>query len=178
MNTVGERSCYDESKRCAETYVYEYQRRTPELANNYKICRIFNTYGPRMDIGDGRIITNILCQIQKNRPILIYGDGNQTRSFCYIDDMVDGLVRLMASDEKGPINLGNPATECSINDLVVEFEKILGTKFIKTHTERTENDPKIRRPDIRMAKRLLGFRPKVGLENGIQKTLDFFAAKK
>jgi UDP-glucuronate decarboxylase len=174
VNTVGERSCYDESKRCAETYVYEYRRL---YGLDAKICRIFNTYGPHMDIDDGRIITNIIKQIIRSKPVVIYGDGKQTRSFCYIDDMVDGLVALMASQETSPINLGNPATEYSINDLIRIFEKILATKIITVHVEKTENDPMVRRPDIRVAQRLLGFRPKIGLEQGLQKTFDYFASQ-
>jgi len=173
VNTVGERSCYDESKRCAETYVYEYRLK---YGYDFKICRIFNTYGPYMDIDDGRVVTNIIKQIIHNRPVLIHGDGRQTRSFCYIDDMLDGLLSLMASNEVGPINLGNPDTECSINELVKIFETIIGTKLIVTRIGKMEDDPVLRRPDIRNARRLLGFSPKIGLEEGLQKTLSHFIA--
>ena len=173
VNTVGERSCYDESKRCAETYVYEYRIK---YGGDFKICRIFNTYGPYMDIDDGRVVTNIIKQIIHNRPILIHGDGRQTRSFCYIDDMLDGILSLMASKEVGPINLGNPDTECSINELVKIFETIIGTKLIVTRIGKMEDDPVLRRPDIRNARRLLGFSPKVGLEEGLQKTFSHFIA--
>ena len=175
VNTVGERSCYDESKRCAETYVYEYRRK---YGGDFKICRIFNTYGPHMDIGDGRVVTNIIKQAIHGRPIVIYGDGEQTRSFCYIDDMLDGLIALMASGEVGPINLGNPDTECSINQLITVFESIFGCKLIVTHKEKMENDPVVRRPDIRMARSLLGFHPKVGLEEGMHKTFLHFSCQK
>lgn len=175
VNTVGERSCYDESKRCAETYVYEYRRK---YGGDFKICRIFNTYGPHMDIDDGRVITNIIKQAIHGRPIIIYGDGTQTRSFCYIDDMLDGLVALMDSREvAGPINLGNPDTECSINQLVTIFESMFGCKLIVTYKEKMENDPVVRRPDISMARSLLGFRPKVGLEEGMHKTLLHFSCQ-
>ena len=172
VNTVGERSCYDESKRCAETYVYEYRRK---YDGDFKICRIFNTYGPYMDINDGRVITNIIKQIMHNRPVTIYGDGNQTRSFCYIDDMLEGLIRLMCSSEYGPINLGNPTTECSMNELVRIFETTIGFKIPTVHVEKTENDPMLRRPDISMAEKLLGFHPRISLEDGIHKTIYHFA---
>lgn len=172
VNTVGERSCYDESKRCAETYVYEYRRK---YCGDFKICRIFNTYGPHMDIDDGRVVTNIIKQSITNRPVLICGDGKQTRSFCYIDDMLDGLTALMASREAGPINLGNPTTECSINRLVKLFETIVGGKLILTRVPKMENDPLVRKPDITKAEIMLGFSPKIGLEEGMQKTFDHFA---
>ena len=175
VNTVGSRSCYDESKRCAETYVYEYRRKYCNAGNHFKICRIFNTYGPHMDIDDGRVVTNIIKRIIENKPITIYGDGTQTRSFCYIDDMVDGLLSLMASDEAGPINLGNPDTECSMNELVGIFETVIGFKHIKIYEDRTENDPMLRKPDIGEARRLLGFCPKIGLEEGLHKTIVHFA---
>lgn len=174
VNTVGDRSCYDESKRCAETYVYEYRRK---YCGDFKICRIFNTYGPHMDIDDGRVVTNIIKQAIQNRPVLICGDGKQTRSFCYIDDLLDGLTALMASREAGPINLGNPNTECSINQLVKMFETIVGGKLILTRVPKMENDPLIRKPDITKAEILLGFSPKIGLEEGLQKTFDYFTKK-
>jgi len=171
VNTIGERSCYDESKRCAETYVYEYRRK---YSLDCKIVRIFNTYGPYMDIDDGRVITNIINQVIHNRPVIIHGDGSQTRSFCYVDDMVDGLLAMMASSEFGPINLGNPDTECSILSLVRMFERIFGFRVITTNWAKMENDPKVRRPDISAAKSLLGFHPKIGLEDGLHKTLRYF----
>jgi UDP-glucuronate decarboxylase len=181
VNTVGERSCYDESKRCAETYVYEYRRK--EITKNadangakgdFKICRIFNTYGPYMDINDGRVITNIIDQVIHNKPITIYGDGKQTRSFCYIDDLLDGLLALMDSREVGPINLGNPDTECTMNDLVNVFERMFGNKFVVVNFPKMENDPLVRKPDISAAKQLLGFSPKVGLDEGLYKTFKYF----
>ena len=171
VNTVGERSCYDESKRCAETYVYEYRKK---CKGDFKICRIFNTYGPHMDIDDGRVITNIIKHTINNRPVFICGDGKQTRSFCYIDDLLDGLVALMASREVGPINLGNPDTEYSINKLVSIFETVIGGKLVVTRVPKMENDPLIRKPDIAKAQILLGFSPKIGLEEGLQKTFAHF----
>ena len=178
VNCVGERSCYDESKRCAETYVYEYRRKYCNLGGDFKICRIFNTYGPHMDINDGRVVTNIIKQAIHNRPILICGDGKQTRSFCYIDDLLDGLIALMATSREvsGPINLGNPKTECSINQLVGIFENIVGGKLVVTRVPKMENDPLIRKPDITKAEILLGFSPKISLEEGLQKTFDYFVS--
>lgn len=176
VNTVGERSCYDESKRCAETYVYEYRRKaiSKKARGDFKICRIFNTYGPHMDIDDGRVITNIIKRVIHNQPVIIQGDGSQTRSFCYIDDMVDGLLSLMSSEESGPINLGNPDTECSMNELVKIFECVVGFNIIKTHVDKTENDPMVRRPDISVAISRLKWAPKIGLEDGLHKTLMHF----
>jgi UDP-glucuronate decarboxylase len=176
VNTVGSRSCYDESKRCAETYVYEYRRKYFDgVKGDFKICRIFNTYGPYMDIDDGRVITNIIKRIIENKSIIIYGDGSQTRSFCYIDDMIDGILSLMDSNISGPINLGNPDTECTMNELVSIFETVIGFKYIKTHEPRTENDPMLRKPDIQIARKLLGFNPTIGLEEGLHKTILHFA---
>jgi len=175
VNTVGERSCYDESKRCAETYVYEYRRKYSVInGGDYKICRIFNTYGPHMDIDDGRVITNIIKNAMNGLPITICGDGEQTRSFCYIDDMLDGLLALMESREAGPINLGNPDTECSMNELVKIFEIILNRKLDVVNVPKMENDPLIRKPDIQNAFRLLGFQPKIGLEEGLKRTIAHF----
>jgi nucleoside-diphosphate-sugar epimerase len=173
VNTVGERSCYDESKRCAETYVYEYRRK---YGGDFKICRIFNTYGPHMDIDDGRVVTNIIKQAMCNRPVLICGDGKQTRSFCYIDDLLDGILSLMDSPEVGPINLGNPNTECSMNKLVSIFEGLFGGKLIISRVPKMENDPLTRRPDISVAKKRIGFSPKIGLEEGLQKTIAHFSS--
>jgi len=175
VNTVGERSCYDESKRCAETYVYEYRRK---YSGDYKICRIFNTYGPHMDIDDGRVITNIIKNVMSGLPITICGDGEQTRSFCYIDDMLDGLLALMESREAGPINLGNPDTECSMNQLVNTFETILNRKLDVVNIPKMENDPLIRKPDIQNAFRLLAFQPKIGLEEGLRRTIAHFSDDK
>jgi nucleoside-diphosphate-sugar epimerase len=176
VNTVGERSCYDESKRCAETYVYEYRRKygNGNKAANFKICRIFNTYGPHMDLHDGRIVTNIIKAMIYNEPVTIYGDGKQTRSLCYIDDLLDGIMALMASEETGPINLGNPYTETCLTDLVKIFETLAGITIQTTYVERMENDPVQRKPDIGLAQTRLGFEPKVELEDGLHRTLLHF----
>lgn len=175
VNTVGERSCYDEGKRVAESLIYEYRR----LFNlDAKIVRIFNTYGPFMDIDDGRVITNFIKQIRENNSVIIYGDGLQTRSFCYIDDMVDGLYKLMNSSELGPINIGNPYCEFTLNELVKLFEFISGKKLDVLYIDSTENDPKQRKPVIEKAKKLLGWEPKVGLEDGLKNTIHYFESKK
>ena len=173
VNTVGERSCYDEGKRVAESLIYEYRR----LYNvDAKIVRIFNTYGPFMDIDDGRVITNFIKQIQKNEPVVIYGDGSQTRSFCYIDDMIDGLYKLMNSSQLGPINIGNPYCEFTLNKLINVFENILERKIEVTYIDATENDPKQRKPIIEKAKNLLGWDPKVTLEDGLKNTISYFSS--
>jgi UDP-glucuronate decarboxylase len=168
---MGERSCYDEGKRIGETLIYEYRKKH---GLDLKVVRIFNTYGPYMDIDDGRVITNFIKQILNKEPLNIYGNGNQTRSFCYVDDMIDGLMRMMNSNEAGPINIGNPHCEFTLNELVKVFEKITNRKLPVTYLSSTENDPKQRRPVILKAQILLGFEPKIELVAGIQKTLDYF----
>jgi UDP-glucuronate decarboxylase len=173
VNTVGERSCYDEGKRVAETFIYEYRRL---YGIDAKIVRIFNTYGPFMDIDDGRVITNFIKQIKSGQPLLIHGDGSQTRSFCYVDDMIDGLCKMMASDQKGPINIGNPFCEFTLNDLVSKFEACYGKKLEVAYIDSTENDPKQRKPDISKASELLNWSPSISLEDGIQKTIDYFTS--
>ena len=165
VNTVGERSCYDESKRCAETLIYEY---TKKYNLDTKIVRLFNTYGPYMDENDGRVITNFIYKIKNNQKIEIYGDGEQTRSFCYVDDLIDGLVRMMASSEKGPINLGNPNCEFTLNELVSIFEKIFSKKLEVNYLEKTENDPKCRKPVITKAIEKLDWYPKISIEEGLK----------
>jgi UDP-glucuronate decarboxylase len=174
VNTLGERSCYDEGKRVAETLIYEYRR----LFNiDAKIVRVFNTYGPFMNIDDGRVITNFIKQIQKNEPLVIYGDGMQTRSFCYIDDMIDGFYKLMNSPQLGVINMGNPYCEFTLNELVTVFENILHKKIEVKYIDPTENDPKQRKPIIEKAKNLLGWEPKISLNEGLIKTIDYFSSK-
>ena len=192
VNTVGERSCYDEGKRVAETLVYEYQKRFPDL--DLKVARLFNTYGPRMDLDDGRVITNFIRQIKRGEAITIYGDGTQTRSFCYVDDMVRALVVFMGAAETsvgdvGPVNIGNPGCEFTMNQLVEVFRKVLGRRgagedgddrsndgaaFEVTYLPRTQDDPMCRRPVITKAQELFGFRCDVGLEEGIQRVWDYF----
>lgn len=171
VNSVGERSCYDEGKRVSETLVYEYRKKKGIDA---KIVRIFNTYGPYMDINDGRVITNFIKQYRKNEHFKIYGSGNQTRSFCYVDDLITGLVSMMESGEHGPINLGNPYCKFTLNQLVDVFGKITGKQPDVIYMESTENDPKQREPVIELAKTKLGFDPKIDLEEGLNRTLDYF----
>lgn len=186
VNTVGERSCYDEGKRVAETLIYEYQKKFPDL--ELKVARLFNTYGPRMDLGDGRVITNFIRQIKCGEPITIYGDGTQTRSFCYIDDMMRGLVAFMAAAgtsicDVGPVNMGNPGCEFTMNELVGVFRKALRRKgdesegvdsaFTVKYLPRTQDDPMCRRPVITKAEELFGFSCNVGLEEGIQRVWDY-----
>lgn len=184
VNVVGERSCYDEGKRVAETLIYEYQKRFPEL--DLKVARLFNTYGPRMDLNDGRVITNFIRQIKRGEPIEIYGDGEQTRSFCYIDDMLRGLVAFMATSSTdvlsvGPVNIGNPDCEFTMNELVKVFQRALrrggdggSSVFDVKYLPRTQDDPMSRRPVITKAKELFGFGCRVELEEGIQHTWDHF----
>ena len=185
VNTVGERSCYDEGKRVAETLVYEYQKRFPDL--DLKVARLFNTYGPRMDIDDGRVITNFIRQIKRGEPITIYGDGTQTRSFCYVDDTVRALVAFMGAAETsvgdvGPVNIGNPDCEFTMNELVEVFRRVLrrpegdgdALAFAVKYLPRTQDDPMCRRPVITKAQELFGFSCAVGLEEGIRCVWDYF----
>jgi UDP-glucuronate decarboxylase len=171
VNTMGERSCYDEGKRISETLIYEYRTK---FNLNLKVVRLFNTYGPYMDINDGRVITNFIKQIMNKDFLYIYGTGNQTRSFCYIDDMIYGLISMMKSEQLGPINLGNPYCEITLNNLVQVFEKIVGNKLDVKHIKPTENDPKQRKPDISKAKQTLDWTPKVTLEDGLKETITYF----
>ncbi len=171
VNPVGPRSCYDEGKRCAETLFFDYYR---QHRLEIKVARIFNTYGPRMHLDDGRVVSNFVVQALKNEPITIYGDGSQTRSFCYVDDLINGFVRFMDSSEElvGPINLGNP-TEFTIKELAEIVIEMTGSrsdvKFIPLPTD----DPKQRKPDISRAKRL-GWSPKVSLREGLRHTISYF----
>lgn len=174
VNTVGERSCYDEGKRVAETLLYEYRK---QFGINAKIVRLFNTYGPYMDLNDGRVITNFINQIVKNENLKIYGDGSQTRSFCYVDDMINGLISMMESEEIGPINLGNPNCEFTLNELVKLFGKIIGRELHVDYLDSTENDPKQRKPVITKASEKLGFSPEIDLETGIKRTIEYFTNK-
>ena len=171
VNTVGERSCYDEGKRVAESLIYEYRKR---YNLDLKIVRLFNTYGPHMSINDGRVITNFIYRIINNKPIQIYGTGEQTRSFCYVDDLIDGLFLMMDSCEIGPINLGNPNCEFTLNELVSIFEEIIERSLDVEYLRATGDDPKQRKPDITKAVNLLSFDPKVTLKDGLRKTIDSF----
>jgi dTDP-glucose 4,6-dehydratase len=170
VNPVGPRSCYDESKRYAEALTMAYHRVHGIRTN---IARIFNTYGPRMQLKDGRVVPAFLDQVLRGVAITIFGDGSQTRSFCYIRDMVDGLRRLMESEERFPVNLGNPH-ELTILEFAEEIRILLGSDIPHVFHPLPEDDPKRRRPDITKAKRVLGWEPKVGLHEGLKETVDYF----
>ena len=174
VNTMGERSCYDEGKRIAETLIYEYRKR---YNLDTKVVRVFNTYGPFMDINDGRVITNFIQQILRDEPLLIYGDGTQGRSFCYVTDMINGLISMMKSSEHGPINLGNPDCEFTLNELVTIFEELLGKKLEVEYLKPTENDPKQRKPLIDQAFKKLNWKPYVALKYGLIDTIEHFGVE-
>lgn len=170
VNPIGPRSCYDEAKRYAEALCMAYKR---EHGTNIGIVRIFNTYGPRLDRNDGRVVSNFICQALTGEPITIYGDGTQTRSFCYVDDEVEGILRLLDSDEIGPINIGNPGefTMRELADLVLE---LTGSKSRVTFRPLPEDDPTQRCPDISKARDLLGWSPKIDLRQGLERTIRWF----
>lgn len=171
VNCIGERSCYDEGKRVAESLCVNYHR---EHKVDIRIARIFNTYGPRMHPDDGRVVSNFIMQAINNKPITIYGDGSHTRSFCYVDDMIDGLMKLMSQqNEIGPINIGNP-DEISMNDLASIIIKLTNSSSTITNLELPADDPKQRQPDITKAKQVLGWQPTTKLEEGLKKTIDYF----
>jgi UDP-glucuronate decarboxylase len=173
VNPIGPRSCYDEGKRCAETLFFDYYR---QHNLRIKVARIFNTYGPRMHPNDGRVVSNFIVQALQNADITIYGEGDQTRSFCYIDDLVDGLIRLMESTEDdviGPINLGNPG-EFTIRQLAEMVVDLAGSSSKIVHRPLPSDDPKQRRPDISTAQELLGWRPTIALDDGLNKTIAYF----
>ncbi len=172
VNPIGIRSCYDEGKRCAETLFFDYHR---QHNLKIKVARIFNTYGPRMHPKDGRVVSNFVVQALRGDDITIYGDGSQTRSFCYVDDLIEGFVRLMATsnDITGPINLGNPG-EFTIKQLAETVIKMVGGKSKLIFEALPQDDPKQRQPDITLAKKLLDWEPKVNLENGLEKTIEHF----
>ncbi len=172
VNPIGIRSCYDEGKRCAETLFFDY-RRQHNLP--IKVARIFNTYGPRMLPDDGRVVSNFINQALRGDSITIYGDGSQTRSFCYVDDLVDGLLRLMESDEEitGPINLGNP-DEFSIKELAEKVVNLIDNGSNIVYEPLPQDDPTQRQPDIAQAREVLGWEPKIPLDEGLPNTIDFF----
>jgi UDP-glucuronate decarboxylase len=172
VNPIGPRACYDEGKRCAETLFFDYQR---QHGVRIKVARIFNTYGPRMHPDDGRVVSNFIVQALCGQPITLYGDGSQTRSFCYVDDLIDGLIRLMGSpdDFTGPVNLGNPA-EATILELAQKIIALTGSSSQIVFHPLPENDPKRRRPDLTLATERLGYVPHVGWEEGLGKTIDYF----
>jgi UDP-glucuronate decarboxylase len=171
VNPIGKRSCYDEGKRCAETLFFDYHR---EHKVDIRVVRIFNTYGPRMHESDGRVVSNFIVQALRGEDITIYGDGSQTRSFCYVDDLIEGWLRLMAQTETvGPMNLGNP-TEFTMLQLAELTLKLVGGKSKIVHKPLPSDDPKQRRPDITLAQKVLKWEPKVPLEEGLQRTIAYF----
>jgi len=172
VNPIGPRSCYDEGKRCAETLFFDYHRQH-QLA--IKVMRIFNTYGPRMHPNDGRVVSNFIMQALRGEPITVYGDGTQTRSFCYVDDLIDGMMRLMDSDPAitGPINIGNPG-EFTMLELAERVIALTGSRSTVEHRPLPQDDPRQRRPDIGKAKTLLGWEPAVPLPKGLARTIDDF----
>jgi len=172
VNPVGTRSCYDEGKRCAETLFFDYYR---QHKLRIKVARIFNTYGPQMHPNDGRVVSNLIIQALQNKPITIYGNGTQTRSFCYVDDLIEALIRLMNSpdDITGPINLGNP-TETSILELAQMIIELTGSSSSLEYQELPSDDPRKRCPDISQAKEKLGWEPRVPLKEGLTKTIEYF----
>jgi len=174
VNPVGIRSCYDEGKRVAETFMMEYKNK---YGLDVKIARIFNTYGPMMNKDDGRVVSNFINQCIRNEPITIYGDGEQTRSVCYIDDLLNGLIKLMNNNiTNGPINLGNPY-ELSIKDLAIEIKNITNSESTIIYHPLPSDDPMKRKPDISKAKSMLGWEPSIQLKEGIEKTVDYFMKK-
>jgi UDP-glucuronate decarboxylase len=174
VNPIGPRSCYDEGKRCAETLFFDYHR---QHGLEIKVARIFNTYGPRMHPADGRVVSNFIMQALRGEPITIYGEGQQTRSFCYVDDLVDGLMRLMASPAgfTGPVNLGNPS-EFTMRQLADKVLHMTGSKSEIVYRPLPPDDPKQRRPDISLAASALGWTPKSPLDEGLRPTIDYFAS--
>ena len=172
VNPIGPRACYDEGKRCAETLFFDYHR---QHKLRIRVARIFNTYGPRMHPNDGRVVSNFIVQALKNEPITLYGDGSQTRAFCYVDDLIEGFVRLMgaADDVTGPINLGNPV-ETTVAELAQKIIALTGSRSKLEHRPLPVDDPVQRCPDIGRAKSVLGWEPKVPLETGLKRTIAFF----
>jgi UDP-glucuronate decarboxylase len=172
VNPVGIRACYDEGKRCAETLFFDYRR---QHGVDTKVARIFNTYGPRMHPNDGRVVSNIVVQALRGQDITVFGDGSQTRSFCYVDDMIDGVVRMMASAKEvsGPINLGNPV-EITILELAETVLRIVGSRSKLVFCPLPQDDPTQRKPDIATASAVLGWEPRISLDIGLRSTVDYF----
>lgn len=172
VNPIGPRACYDEGKRCAETLFFDYHR---QHGLPIKVMRIFNTYGPRMHPGDGRVVSNFIVQALKGEPITVYGEGAQTRSFCYVDDLIEGMVRFMATDASvtGPINFGNPG-EFTILQLAETVIRLTGSASRIVHAPLPGDDPRQRRPDITRARAATGWEPKIGLEEGLERTIAYF----
>ena len=173
VNPIGPRACYDEGQRCAETLFFDYHR---QEGVKIKVARIFNTYGPRMHPNDGRVVSNFIQQALRDEPITLYGDGEQRRSFCYVDDLIDGLVRLMNTGDEvtGPINLGNPH-EITIRELAGHVQSMLGSNSGFRHLPLPEDDPMQRCPDISKARSLLGWHPSIDLQTGLGRTISYFS---
>jgi UDP-glucuronate decarboxylase len=174
VNCIGPRSCYDEGKRCAETLFFDYYR---QHKLQIKVARIFNTYGPRMHLNDGRVVSNFVVQALQGKPITVFGDGKQSRSFCYVDDLITGLIKLFnsADDVAGPVNLGNPG-EFTILELAEKIIELTGSKSEIVFKPLPEDDPQQRRPDITVAEQVLDWKPKVPLDEGLKKTVAYFDA--
>lgn len=172
VNPIGIRACYDEGKRCAESLFFDYHRHE---GVRIKVIRIFNTYGPYMDQHDGRVVSNFICEALRGEPLTIYGDGSQTRSFCYVSDLIEGMIRMMATgdDVTGPVNLGNPG-EFTMKELAMKVMKKTGNISGLRYKELPKDDPTHRRPDITLANTLLGWEPKVMLDEGLDRTIDYF----
>ena len=173
VNPIGPRACYDEGKRCAETLCSDFKR---EKNLNIKIVRIFNTFGEKMRKDDGRVISNFIIQALKNKDLAIYGDGKQTRSFCYVDDLANGLIKMMNSDHFGPINLGNPE-EYTILEVAKKIIKLTNSNSKIIFLDALQDDPKLRKPNIDKAKQLLNWSPKISFEEGLKKTIAYFKGK-
>src|ERR1700684_4218703 len=172
VNPIGPRACYDEGKRCAETLFFDYYR---QHGLNIKVARLFNTYGPRMHPNDGRVVSNFIVQALKGEDITLYGDGGQTRAFCYVEDLVDGLIRLMGTspDFTGPINIGNPH-EIPVRELAERVIKLTNSHSKIVHRPLPQDDPMQRCPDITLAKKILGWKPKIPLDEGLRRTITYF----
>ena len=172
VNPIGPRACYDEGKRCAETLFFDYQR---QHRLEIKVARIFNTFGPRMRADDGRVVSNFIVQALRGEPLTIYGDGRQTRSFCYVDDLIDGLLKLMNTPPEfsGPVNLGNPG-EFTVGELAEKIIDLVGSKSKLSYHPLPDDDPVQRRPDISLANTALDWQPAVSLEDGLKKTISYF----
>ena len=175
VNPIGIRSCYDEGKRCAETLMMDYHRQYDVKS---RIIRIFNTYGPNMSPNDGRVVSNFIVQALKNQDITIYGDGSQTRSFCYVDDLIEGMIRMMNNDKNfvGPVNLGNPS-ERTIMDFAKLIIELTNSKSKIIHKPLPGDDPTQRKPDISLAKQQLDWEPRVDIRTGLSKTIEYFDKK-
>ncbi len=173
VNPIGIRSCYDEGKRVAETLAADYHR---QQGVDIRIARIFNTYGPNMAVDDGRVMSNFICQALRDEPLTVYGEGSQTRSFCYVSDLVDGLFRLMDSETYEPVNLGNDR-EISMLELVQSISRVIGRELPVEYRPLPQDDPVRRRPDLTRARQVLGYEPRVSLEDGLRQTVTYFAGQ-